>query len=81
MRSTGKYYYLNMVSAGLPILSAVMMAFMDQSRRWTDWINLLPNGLGTGSNVTVVLIALLAQVDRADMAVGRLHKCTRLRYK
>ena len=48
-----------------------MMASMNEKPRWTDWINPLPNGIGTGANVTIVLIALIASVDRADMAVGK----------
>jgi len=37
---------------------------------WTDWINTLPHGIGSGGIVTSLLIALLANVDRDDMAVA-----------
>ena len=90
MRRTGKYYYLNLIAAALPIVSAAMMCFMNTTPRWTDWMNPLPNGIGVGANgmrllvakpnnltsahiVTIVLIALLANVDRDDMAVGELQ--------
>ena len=72
MRLTGKYYYLNILSAAAPLIGAITMANMDQIPRWTDWIVCVPNGIGIGSNVTVLLIALLANVDREDMAVGKL---------
>ncbi|CAD6578235.1 MAG: hypothetical protein CYPHOPRED_000485 [Cyphobasidiales sp. Tagirdzhanova-0007] len=70
MRLTGKYYYLNILSAAAPLIGAITMANMDQIPRWTDWIVCVPNGIGIGSNVTVLLIALLANVDREDMAVA-----------
>jgi hypothetical protein len=54
MRRTGKYYYLNLLLAFLPLVGAIMMARMGQKPRWTDWLNPFPHGIGTGGNGKVV---------------------------
>lgn len=50
MRKTGKYWKLNLTVAALPIVSAIGFYFMDTQPRWTDWINCVPGGIGTGAN-------------------------------
>lgn len=50
MRRTGKYYYLNATLAFLPAIGALMMIRMDETSRWTDWINVFPHGIGIGGN-------------------------------
>jgi hypothetical protein len=52
MRKTGKYYYLNLTVAALPMVSAALMYLMNTTPRWTDWVNCLPGGIGTGANGT-----------------------------
>jgi len=54
MRRTGKYYYLNLFLAFIPIVGAIMMARMGQKPRWTDWLNPFPHGIGTGGNGKLV---------------------------
>lgn len=70
MRRTGKYYYLNLTLAFLPSLGSAAMALMTSTPRWTDWANPFLTGIGAGGNVTALLIALLANVNREDMAVA-----------
>lgn len=50
MRRTGRYYSLNLTLAFMTIIGTVMMACMDGKPRWTDWLNPLPHGIGTGGN-------------------------------
>lgn len=65
MRRTGKYYYLNLILAFLPIIGAIMMALMDNKPRWTDWVNPFPHGIGTGGNGKITRM-LMFDVSHAD---------------
>lgn len=46
------------------------MATMTAKPRVSDWFCVSVLAFGTGANVTLLLVALLANVDRSDMAVA-----------
>ena len=50
MRRTGKYYWLNLSVAFVPIIGFAMMMFMSSKPRVTDWLNCIPTGVGIGAN-------------------------------
>ncbi|KZO93226.1 MFS general substrate transporter [Calocera viscosa TUFC12733] len=71
MRRSGKYWLLNLFGAFLPIVSSTL--FATWSARTSDfhlWFDITPSGFGHSSLITSTLIALIASVDRADLAVA-----------
>ncbi|GAA93378.1 uncharacterized protein L969DRAFT_19050 [Mixia osmundae IAM 14324] len=71
MRRTGKYWWLIVGSAGLPIVAFIIMVMLDRnSPAWLTWIAVIPSGFGYSSLITSLLIALISTADRADMATA-----------
>ncbi|KZT62381.1 MFS general substrate transporter, partial [Calocera cornea HHB12733] len=71
MRHTGKYWILNLFGAFLPIVSSVMFsAWTSNTSDFHLWFDITPSGFGHSSLITSTLIALIASVDRADVAVA-----------
>ncbi|EJT97595.1 vacuolar amino acid permease [Dacryopinax primogenitus] len=71
MRHTGRYWSLNLFGAFLPILSSTLFSLW--TRNTSDfhlWFDIIPSGFGHSSLITSTLIALIASVDRADLAVA-----------
>jgi hypothetical protein len=53
MRSTGKFWWLNLLSATIPILSTVALTQLKQtSSTFELWIDIMPAGLSVGSATT-----------------------------
>jgi len=71
MRRTGRYFYLNLFGAFLTIISSAMFAaWSSQTSDFHLWFDIIPSGFGNSSLLTSMLIALIASVDRADVAVA-----------
>ncbi|GAA5996745.1 uncharacterized protein JCM10292_003177 [Rhodotorula paludigena] len=71
IRRTGRYYWLIVASSILPLISLVSFVFLTEKSGWVhSWLAILPSGFGFGSFITATLIALIASVDRADMATA-----------
>lgn len=71
IRTTGHYYWLIVISATLPVISTIGMAFLGpDSGTLFSWVVIVPTGFGTSSLLTASLIALISAVDRSDMATG-----------
>ncbi|KAG8878330.1 hypothetical protein FRB98_006278 [Tulasnella sp. 332] len=71
MRWTGRFYYLTILSGLSTILSTSLLASWDEAPSSIHvWGDILPSGLGAASVVTTTLIALIASIDRADIAVA-----------
>jgi len=71
MRHTGRYFYLNLFGAFLPIVSSAMFAtWTSRTSDFHLWFDITPSGFGHSSLITSTLIALIASVDRADLAVA-----------
>jgi len=71
MRTTGKYWYLIVSSGVLLVGSSVLVSFWnDNTDTFQLWFDIVPTGFGFCSILTGTLIAMVASVDRADMAVA-----------
>ncbi|KAH8926333.1 MFS general substrate transporter [Atractiella rhizophila] len=71
MRHTGRYYRLTVIAAILsPIGLAIMSTMNRDSPGWLTWIAICPSGLGFSTIITSTLIALIASVDRSQIAVA-----------
>lgn len=71
IRHTGRYYWLCVASAALPVVSCVAMTFIGQNSGWfLNWTAIIPTGFGTSSLLTSTLIALISSVDRSAMATS-----------
>ncbi|KAF8510277.1 major facilitator superfamily domain-containing protein [Gautieria morchelliformis] len=71
MRRTGKYYYLTLGSAFLTVISSVFVAMWnDNTSVFHLWFDIVPSAFGGSSVITSILIALIANVPRKDMAVA-----------
>lgn len=71
MRHTGKLYSLTLVSCGLTVVAATMVAFWNENSSWIHlWFDIVPQGLGMASVITTTLIAMIANVGREDLAVA-----------
>lgn len=71
IRHTGRYYWLLVFSAILPIVSCVMMASLGRnSHPALNWLSIVPSGFGTSSLLTGTLIALISSVDRSAVATA-----------
>lgn len=71
---TGLYKIVVFVSSGLLVLSSTLMLFKLDSPLH-EWLDIIPNGIGFSASSTALLIALIASVEKKDMAV-----CTGLSY-
>ena len=57
MRHTGKLYSLTLVSCGLTVVAATMVAFWNENSSWIHlWFDIVPQGLGMASVITTTLI-------------------------
>ncbi|GAA5826575.1 hypothetical protein JCM11251_002435 [Rhodosporidiobolus azoricus] len=71
IRKTGRYYWLIVITSVLPIIALTSFCFLNEHSGWfQSWLSILPSGFGFASVVTSTLIALIASVDRADMATA-----------
>ncbi|GAA6047387.1 hypothetical protein JCM3770_001279 [Rhodotorula araucariae] len=71
IRHTGRYYWLIVITSGLPVISLTSFIFLTEKSGWFHtWFAILPSGFGFGSVITATLIALIASVDRSDMATA-----------
>lgn len=71
IRHTGRYYWLLVFSAVLPVVSCVMMASLGRnSHPVLDWLSIVPSGFGSSSLLTGTLIALISSVDRSAVATA-----------
>ncbi|GAA5875328.1 hypothetical protein JCM3774_005780 [Rhodotorula dairenensis] len=71
IRRTGRYYWLIVITSAFPVVSLTSFLFLTESSGWFhSWVAVLPSGFGFASVVTATLIALIASVDRADMATA-----------
>ncbi|KAM0752968.1 MFS general substrate transporter [Meredithblackwellia eburnea MCA 4105] len=71
IRKTGKYSLLITISSFLPFVALLSMTFLDSNSGWfLQWLSITPCGFGFSSVLTSVLIALIASVDRTDMATA-----------
>lgn len=56
MRATGRYYYLTVISAALPVFSLTLLALMDdKSGTFYTWFAVVPSGFGFSAVVTSIL--------------------------
>ncbi|GAA5891699.1 hypothetical protein JCM6882_006171 [Rhodosporidiobolus microsporus] len=71
IRKTGRYYWLIVISSALPMIALASFCFLNEKSGWVQsWLSILPSGFGFASVVTATLIALIASVDRSDMATA-----------
>jgi len=71
MRATGKFYYFTLVSAGLGVLSSLLVSLWSQSSHPLHlWVDIVFSGFGMSGFITTTLIALIAAVGREDIAVA-----------
>lgn len=70
MKSTGRYYYLNVGALSLFLLSSVLINTMNLSTpTWPPFLYFLLGGIGYGGMLTITLLALIGAVDHAHQAV------------
>lgn len=61
MRRTGKLYLLTMASAGLPVLSSLLIVFWNgNTSQFHLWADIIPQGFGIASLITSTLIVSTA---------------------
>ncbi|KIK65443.1 hypothetical protein GYMLUDRAFT_70555 [Collybiopsis luxurians FD-317 M1] len=71
MRRTGKLYRLTLCSGFMCILASMSVILWNQSTSSIHlWIDIVPQGFGMASLITTTLIAMIAGVQREDMAVA-----------
>ncbi|SCZ88228.1 BZ3500_MvSof-1268-A1-R1_Chr2-1g04272 [Microbotryum saponariae] len=71
IRHTGRYYNLIAVTSFLPILALVSAMTLNEHRSpFNEWLGIIPAGFGFASLITATLVALIASVDRSDMATA-----------
>jgi len=71
MRRTGKLYTLTLASSLLTILASILVVFWnDNSSTLHLWGDIIPQGFGMASLITSTLIAMIASVNKEDMAVA-----------
>ncbi|BGO99762.1 hypothetical protein NBRC10513v2_003990 [Rhodotorula toruloides] len=71
IRKTGRYYWLIAITSAFPIFALTSFVFLDEKSGWfLSWLSILPSGFGFASVITAGLIALIASVDRSDMATA-----------
>ncbi|PPQ77335.1 hypothetical protein CVT25_010917 [Psilocybe cyanescens] len=71
MRRTGKLYTLTLVASFMTIVASTLAScWNDNSSTFHLWIDLIPQGFGMASFITSTLIAMIAGVQREDMAIA-----------
>jgi MFS family permease len=66
IRHSGRYWTLNVASAGLIVISQIMLCtWTDESPAWMTWVAQMPSGLGYAGVLTASLVALMNDVNRA----------------
>ncbi|KIM27608.1 hypothetical protein M408DRAFT_24523 [Serendipita vermifera MAFF 305830] len=72
MQRTGKYWSLTIASTSLSLLGSILIALWNRNQTpdVEFWFDITFNGLGFSSTLTSTLIAIIACVDREDMAVA-----------
>ncbi|SCV72159.1 BQ2448_4853 [Microbotryum intermedium] len=71
IRHTGRYYGLIAVTSFLPIVALIStMTLNEHSSTFHEWFGIIPAGFGFASLITATLVALIASVDRSDMATA-----------
>ncbi|GAA6022956.1 hypothetical protein JCM11491_005482 [Sporobolomyces phaffii] len=71
IRKTGRYYYLIVITSFFPIIALSSFIFLDENSGFVhSWLAILPSGFGFASVITAALIAIIASVDRTDMATA-----------
>ncbi|GAA6032612.1 hypothetical protein JCM8097_004838 [Rhodosporidiobolus ruineniae] len=71
IRKTGRYYWLIVVTSAFPIMALTSFVFLREDSGWfQSWLSILPSGFGFASVITAGLIALIASVDRSEMATA-----------
>ena len=70
MRSTGKYYVMNILVEGVFVLSlALVSTFTLTTPAWRPFIYLFLSGFGYSGMLTIMLLALIAAVDHNEHAL------------
>ncbi|GAA5982820.1 hypothetical protein JCM5350_002999 [Sporobolomyces pararoseus] len=71
IRKTGKYWFLIVITSFFPIIALSSFIFLDENSGFVhSWLAILPSGFGFASVITAGLIAIIASVDRSDMATA-----------
>ncbi|KAI0939480.1 hypothetical protein AcV5_000887 [Taiwanofungus camphoratus] len=71
MRRTGKLYGLTLISCVLTVVAAILLVFWNNNTSTFHlWFDIVPQGFGMASVITTTLIAMIASVDKEDMAVA-----------
>ncbi|KAG7097144.1 hypothetical protein E1B28_004522 [Marasmius oreades] len=71
MRRTGKLYTLNLFSALSALVATALLVFWNRSTpTFHLWFDIVPQGFGMASVITCTLIAMIAGVEKHDMAVA-----------
>ncbi|GAA6002939.1 hypothetical protein JCM10207_001909 [Rhodosporidiobolus poonsookiae] len=71
IRRTGRYYWLIVITSALPVVALAFFTLLNEKSGWViSWLAILPSGFGFASVITATLIALIASVDRSDMATA-----------
>jgi hypothetical protein len=64
MRWSGKFYYMTLASALLPVLSnALLASWSDSSSTFHMWLDIVPAGLGMSALVTSTLIVSIGPLS------------------
>jgi hypothetical protein len=70
MRSTGKFWWLNLFSAACPLITMLALTQLtEKSSTFEQWFDVVPGGISIGSCTTTALIGLISCVSREDIAV------------
>ena len=65
MRRTGKYWWTNVISASIIVVSSILLLFWNViSPAWITWIAQIPAGFGYAGVLTSSLVALMTHVTR-----------------
>ncbi|KAM0747021.1 multidrug resistance protein fnx1 [Meredithblackwellia eburnea MCA 4105] len=70
IRRTARYKWLTVISCLGPLTSMVWLTRLESTARVSQWLCLLPMGLGFASLLTATLIALLADVEKSQIATA-----------
>ncbi|KAJ8086430.1 hypothetical protein PM082_005253 [Marasmius tenuissimus] len=71
MRRTGKLYNLTLLSALSALSATILIVFWDRNTpAFHLWFDIVPQGFGMASLITCTLIAMIAGVEKHEMAVA-----------
>lgn len=71
MRHTGRFYLLTLFSTSVPTVGLLSLTQLNSnSPEFLKWGSITPVGFGMGATTTCALIALIAHVQRHDVAVS-----------